>query len=132
MLMSVNTNALRSAFSSRIMPSDIKDGFSFYEKLAFLYLLNIIDWLCTEALLLSGRFYEANPFMSGVISVFWQTFIIKVLLPLILTVICSVIFKLSGAEEYRFADVLIYIGIAVYALLNVWHIFNFVLLFFVF
>ena len=130
--MSVKTNALRSAFSSRVVPSNIKDGFSFYDKLAFLYLLNIIDWLCTEALLLSGRFYEANPLMSTFITEFWQTFIIKVLLPLVITVLCSVIFKLSGAEEFRFADVLIYIGIAIYALLNVWHIFNFVLLFFVF
>ena len=132
MLMSEKTNALKSGLSSRFIPSDPKKGFSFYDKLAFLYLLNIIDWLCTEALLMSGRFFEANPFMSGVITGFWQTFIIKVLLPLILIVLCSVIFKLSGGEEFRFANVLIYIGIAIYALLNVWHIFNFVLLFFVF
>ena len=130
--MSVKTNAFKSVLLSRVIPSDSKKGFSFYDKLAFLYLLNIIDWLCTEALLLSGRFYEANPLMSTFITEFWQTFIIKVLLPLVITVLCSVIFKLSGAEELRFADVLIYIGIVIYALLNVWHIFNFVLLFFVF
>ena len=132
MFMSAKTNALKSVFSYRVIPSDSKAGMSFYEKLAFLYLLNIIDWLCTEALLLSGRFYEANPLMSGVITAFWQTFIIKVLLPLALTVICSIIFKLAGEEENRFANAMIYIGIVIYALLNLWHIFNFVLLFFVF
>lgn len=109
-----------------------KSGFSFYDKLAFLYLLNIIDWLCTEALLLSGRFYEANPLMSGVITGFYSTLLIKAVLPLAVIILCSVVYRLSGAQEYRFADVMIYIGIVIYALLNLWHIFNFVLLFFVF
>ena len=118
--------------TSILSHSKRKSGLSFYDKLAFLYLLNIIDWLCTEALLLSGRFYEANPLMSGIITGFYPTFIIKAALPLAVIILCSIIFKLSGAEEYRFADVLIYIGIVIYALLNLWHIFNFVLLFFVF
>lgn len=118
--------------TSILSHSKRKSGLSFYDKLAFLYLLNIIDWLCTEALLLSGRFYEANPLMSGIITGFYPTFIIKAALPLAVIILCSVFYKLSGAGENRFADVLIYIGIVIYALLNLWHIFNFVLLFFVF
>ncbi len=118
--------------TSILSHSKRKSGLSFYDKLAFLYLLNIIDWLCTEALLLSGRFYEANPLMSGIITGFYPTFIIKAALPLAVIILCSVLYKLSGAGENRFADVLIYIGIVIYALLNLWHIFNFVLLFFVF
>lgn len=116
----------------KISPSSAKRGFSFYEKLAFLYLLNLIDWLCTEALLLSGRFYEANPLMSGLITGFWSAFIIKAVLPLGMIIICSVIYRLSGGVESLAADIIIYIGIALYALVNLWHIFNFVLLFFVF
>ncbi len=115
-----------------ISPSGAKKGFSFYEKMAFLYFLNLIDWLCTESLLLTGRFYEANPIMSGVITGFWQTLLIKGVLPLALVILCSVIYRLSGEGESRFADIMIYIGIVLYALVNLWHIFNFVLLFFVF
>ncbi len=37
--------------------------YSFYQKIFFLYFLNLIDWVCTEALLYSGKFYEANPVM---------------------------------------------------------------------
>lgn len=130
--MGIKQNVLSVDLSGKISPSSAKRGFSFYEKLAFLYLLNLIDWLCTEALLLSGRFYEANPLMSGLITGFWPAFIIKAVLPLGMIIICSVIYRLSGGVESLAADIIIYIGIAIYALVNLWHIFNFVLLFFVF
>lgn len=130
--MSIKQNILSEGLSGKISPSSAKKGFSFYEKLAFLYLLNLIDWLCTEALLLSGRFYEANPLMSGIITGFWSAFIIKAVLPLAMIIICSVVYKLAGGIESRAADIIIYIGITLYALVNLWHIFNFVLLFFVF
>lgn len=107
-------------------------GFSFYEKMAFLYLLNLIDWLCTEALLLSGRFVEANPIMRPVLTGFEQTLLIKGVLPLIIIIACCAIYKISGGIESRLADAMIYIGVGLYALVNLWHIFNFVLLFFVF
>lgn len=109
-----------------------KSGFSFYDKLALLYLLNLIDWLCTEALLLSGRFREVNPLMSGIITGFYPALIIKAILPLVITVLCSILYKLMGEGEHRIADAMLYIGIVLYALVNLWHIFNFVLLFFSF
>lgn len=130
--MSIKQNVLSMNLSGKISPSSAKRGFSFYEKLAFMYLLNLIDWLCTEALLLTGRFYEANPLMSGLITGFWSAFIIKAVLPLGMIIICCVIYRLSGGVESLAADVIIYIGIVLYALVNLWHIFNFVLLFFVF
>ena len=104
-------------------------GVSFYKKLGLLYFLNIVDWLCTEALLSSGRFTEANPIMQPILSGFWQTALIKGILPLALILICALLYKLSGIEENRFATVLINIGIIAYSLVNLWHIFNFVLLF---
>lgn len=104
-------------------------GYSFYQKLFFLYFLNLIDWLCTEALLASGRFYEANPLMQGVLSDFRQTILIKAILPLALIIVCSVIYKLANVEESFLIKLIIYIGIVAYALVNLWHIFNFVLLF---
>lgn len=104
-------------------------GYSFYQKLFFLYFLNLIDWVCTEALLASGRFYEANPLMQGIMSDFWQTILIKGVLPLAVIIVCCIIFKLANVEENFFTKLIVYIGIIAYALVNLWHIFNFVLLF---
>lgn len=104
-------------------------GYSFYQKLYFLYFLNLVDWLCTEALLASGRFFEANPLMQGVLTNFWQTIFIKGVLPLALILVCCLIYKLADTEESFLIKLLVYLGISAYALVNLWHIFNFVLLF---
>ncbi len=109
-----------------------KSGISFYTKLFFLYFLNIVDWLCTEVLIASGKFYEANPVMKPILNGFWPTVIVKGVLPLALVLLCALIYKLAGSSESFAANLLLYIGISAYALVNLWHIFNFVLLFFVF
>lgn len=105
------------------------NGFSFYQKIFLLYFLNLVDWFCTQALLASGKFYEANPIMQPVVENFWTALLIKGILPLVLIIICAVIYKLMGVEEGFFTNLLLYIGIGAYALVNLWHIFNFVLLF---
>lgn len=105
------------------------NGFSFYQKIFFLYFLNLTDWFCTQALLASGKFYEANPIMQPVLGNFWTALLIKGILPLVLIIICSIVYKLMGVEEGFFTNLLLYIGIGAYALVNLWHIFNFVLLF---
>lgn len=104
-------------------------GYSFYRKLFFLYFLNLIDWLCTEVLLSTGRFYEANPFMSPVLQGFFPTLLIKGLLPLAMVITCALIYKASGITYSRFANVLINTGIFAYTVVNLWHILNFLLLF---
>lgn len=101
----------------------------FYFKLLMLYLLNVSDWLCTEALISSGRFYEANPIMQPVVDNFWLTLLVKGILPLVLVLLCAFIFRLAGCEENRFASWIINFAIIAYSLLNIWHIANFVLLF---
>ncbi len=106
-----------------------KSGFSFYQKLLFLYFLNLIDWVCTEALLFSGRFYEANPIMQPVLTNFTSTILIKGVLPLAMIIICSIIYKLAGEEDNFIINFLVYFGITAYILVNAWHILNFVLLF---
>ena len=40
------------------------ESHSFYYKLGLLYFLNIVDWICTEALIGSGHFVEAIPLCS--------------------------------------------------------------------
>lgn len=104
----------------------------FYFKLLVLYLLNVSDWLCTEALIASGRFYEANPIMQPIVNNFWLTLLVKGILPLVLVSLCAIIFKIADCGESKFAGWIINIGIIAYSLLNIWHIANFVLLFLLF
>ena len=106
-----------------------KSGVSFYVKLGLLYFLNLIDWICTEVLIGSGKFTEANPIMQPVLNGFGSTLLIKGVLPLVLIVLCGVLFRLTGETENKVANVLITFGIVAYSLVNLWHIFNFVLLF---
>ena len=106
--------------------------YRFYRKLFFLYFLNIIDWICTEALLQSGRFVEMNPIMKPVIGGFWNTVLIKGVVPLALVILCAVIYRLAGSPEGKFVNAMLSFGIFVYSAIILWHIFNFVLLFFVF
>lgn len=122
-------NSSTANFDANTQVREVKTGLSFYKRLGLLYFLNIVDWLCTETLLNSGKFAEANPIMQPVLSGFWQTALIKGVLPLALILVCALIYKLSGIEENRFATILINIGIIAYSLVNLWHIFNFVLLF---
>ena len=103
--------------------------YSVYQKLAFLYALNLSDWLCTRALLSSGRFYEANPLMSTVLQSFLPTLLIKGILPLGLAVLCAVLYKFAQIADDRFTAVLMNTGIIIYSLVNLWHIVNFLLLF---
>ena len=104
-------------------------GVSFYRKLFFLYALNLSDWLCTEALLMSGRFHEANPLMSGVLPHFLPTLLLKGLLPLGLCLLCALLYRLVDNESVRLPHLLLNIVIVGYTLVNLWHILNFILLF---
>ena len=106
--------------------------FTFNQKIFFLYFLNIIDWICTEALLASGHFAEANPIMQPVLNDFWQTVIIKGVVPLAVVLLCCFVNKWAKSGDSLVINIMLYVGISIYMLINLWHIFNFVLLFFVF
>ena len=106
-----------------------KGKITFYHKLFLLYFLNLCDWICTEALLKSGYFIEANPVMQPVVTDFWQTILIKGILPLVLILISCVIFKWADTGETKLIKIMLFVGIIAYVLVNLWHIFNFVLLF---
>ena len=109
-----------------------KPDSSFYYKLFLLYLLNIIDWLCTETLLQSGRFTEINPLMKPFVGGFWSVVIIKGIVPLALVIFCAVVYKLSGSPKSSLVNSILKFWIFIYFAIILWHIFNFVLLFFVF
>ncbi len=108
------------------------ESYRFYRKLFLLYLLNIIDWLCTETLLQSGRFIEMNPIMKPLVGGFWSIIIIKGIVPLALVILCSAVYRRSGSQTGGLVNIILNFGIFVYFAIILWHIFNFVLLFFVF
>lgn len=101
----------------------------FYRRLMILYALNLSDWLCTAALLGSGRFAEANPLMRPVVNSFPALALLKGVLPLGLILLCVLLYRASGIEESRAVNAMLTVGIVAYTALNLWHIFNFVLLF---
>lgn len=127
--MNTNETVLENQQSDVFTKTNKSSSYSFYQKLFFLYFLNLIDWICTEVLINSGEFYEANPLMQTVLTNFWVTIFIKGVLPLVLVIGCAVIFKATNSEQSFMTNLLLYIGIIAYACVNLWHIFNFVLLF---
>lgn len=127
--MNTNEAMLENQQTDNLKQTDKSSGYSFYQKLFFLYFLNLIDWICTEVLIASGKFYEANPLMQSVLTGFWITIFVKGILPLILVIGCAVIFKVTNSKQSFMTNLLLYIGIIAYACVNLWHIFNFVLLF---
>ena len=102
---------------------------SFYYKLGLLYFLNIVDWICTEALIGSGHFVEANPVMQPVLENFWLTLLIKGVIPLAVILLSCLVNKWANAGDSIIINIMLYVGISIYMLVNLWHIFNFVLLF---
>ncbi len=67
--------------------------------------------------------------MQPVLENFWLTLLIKGILPLVLVLGCALIYKLAEIGRSKTAEILLTVGIVSYALVNLWHIFNFVLLF---
>lgn len=124
------SEAINIAVEKAEKPKRIK--FTFYQKMFFLYFLNITDWICTEALLASGYFAEANPVMQPVLNNFWQTIIIKGVIPLAVILLSCLVNRWANAGDSIIINIMLYVGISIYMLVNLWHIFNFVLLFFIF
>ena len=124
-----NLKSADATQSDNVYDEKSHESRSFYYKLGLLYFLNIVDWICTEALIGSGHFVEANPVMQPVLENFWLTLLIKGILPLVLILGCALIYKLAEIGRSKTAEMLLTVGIVSYALVNLWQIFNFVLLF---
>lgn len=108
----------------------VKSDFVFYTRLVLLYLLNVVDWLCTEVLISSGLFVEANPVMQAVLNDFFLTLTVKGVLPLVLIEICALVYRAVPEGESNTVRFIINFGIIAYFFVILWHILNFVLLFF--
>lgn len=101
-----------------------------YKKLMLIYLMNVVDWVCTLSLLRTGRFYEANPLMQSYIGNLPLGFILKCLFPAaaIGTVICAL--RMLDRRDLRIADCFISFVLVLYLTVDLDHIANYLVLFF--
>ncbi len=103
--------------------------YSFGAKLFFLYLLNISDWFCTQVLIDTGYFHEANPLMNWIMDYPLVGFFVKCILPLALSIIIWLFYKIFKIQQNKFTNFIIYTGVIIYSTVILVHIVNFLLLF---
>lgn len=97
-------------------------------KLLMLYILNVIDIALTLLLLKSGYYIEANPFMANIIELPMQLFLVKIIMPALL--LCFIYFRIKKAKEHQLiiSNTIINGALCGYGLLNLLHVFWFVIL----
>jgi hypothetical protein len=103
--------------------------YSFGAKLFFLYFLNVSDWFCTQVLIDTGYFHEANPIMGWIMDYPLVGFFVKCILPLALSIIIWLFYRIFKMEQNKFTNFIIYTGVVIYSAVILIHIVNFVLLF---
>ena len=103
--------------------------YGFGVKLFFLYFLNVADWFCTQTLIDTGRFQEANPLMAWLMEYPIVLFFVKCMLPLALSIFIWLFYKIFKLEQNKFTNFVIYAGVIIYTAVIIVHIVNFVILY---
>ncbi len=98
-------------------------------RLFLLFMLNMSDWVCTLALLSTGMFEEANPIMKNIIQSPLLGFFVKVALPLLLILYAVSKLKFADSRQILVSNNIALFGVAVYLLINLYHLFCFSLVF---
>ena len=99
-------------------------------KLQLTYLLNVTDWICTLALLSTGRFYEANPIARMFIGNIGFGFAVKCVLPLMIVAVIIRVLRRAEADTLRTADSFVSFVMVFYLVIAIDHTINFMLLIF--
>lgn len=107
--------------SAQILCSNLK------RKLMFVYLLNVIDYVCTLALVSTGRFIEANPIANTFIDDIGMGIIVKCVVPFGLMFFVVRCMHILNFKELRFADMIISFALTVYLVIMIDHLINFVI-----
>lgn len=97
-------------------------------KLYLVYLLNVVDWVCTVVLLSTGLFYEANPIARTFIDSISLGFILKCVVPFVLIFLTARCLHILDFRQMKIADMMISFGLTVYIAITVDHIINFIIL----
>lgn len=103
--------------------------YGFGVKLFFLYFLNVCDWFCTQVLIDTGRFYEANPIMAWIMEYPILGFFVKCILPLALSIFIWLFYKICKLEQNKITNIVIYSGVVIYTAVIIVHIINFISLY---
>ena len=103
--------------------------YPFGVKLLLLYLLNVVDWFCTQVLIDSGYFHEANPIMMWIMDYPLVGFFVKCVLPLSLIIFIWLFYKIFKVQQNKFTNFVVYTGVILYSVVIFIHIINFILLF---
>ena len=99
------------------------------KKILLMMLLNFSDWLCTITLLHFDGFFEANPLMASVLDKPLLCFAVKCILPLILMSYIFYVLPVSSNGIVKAVNIIMMVLGVIYLLINILHIFNFVILF---
>ncbi len=97
-------------------------------KLYVVYLLNVLDWICTVLLLSTGAFYEANPIANTFIGNISLGLLIKCIIPLVVIFIVAKFMHILDMPQLKVADMVISFGLTVYIAITLDHLINFILL----
>ncbi len=103
--------------------------YGFGTKLFFLYFLNVCDWFCTQVLIDTGYFHEANPIMGWIMDYPIVGFFVKCILPLALSVLIWLFYRIFNLEQSKFTNFIIYSGVVIYSAVILVHIVNFITLY---
>lgn len=99
----------------------------FDKKLIVIYALNVSDYILTLILLASGLFTEANPLLSMPMNNFLG-FILKCIVPLVLLLLVR--HRLRGINSKQIKPVwyILDLTIGLYAIINIFHVFWFIMM----
>ena len=94
-------------------------------RLFLLFMLNMSDWVCTLALLSTGIFEEANPIMKYIISNPLLGFLVKIAIPLVMILAAVSQLEYSDERQVLLSNRVCLCGVAIYVIINLYHIFCF-------
>lgn len=98
------------------------------KKLYWVYFLNVVDFICTIALLSTGFFYEANPIARTFIQSSLLGVLIKCAIPFLVIVLCAKGMSVLDYPQLKVADKVVSFGLTVYLVILLDHLINFIIL----
>lgn len=98
------------------------------KKLYLVYFLNVVDFICTLALLSTGIFYEANPIARTFISSALLAVLLKCVIPFFVIVLCVKGMSVLDYPQLKVADMVVSFGLTVYIVILLDHLINFIIL----
>lgn len=98
-------------------------------KLLLLFFLNISDYLCTITIIQYNGFKEINPIMIYLLEKPMFCFVIKCVLPLLLVGYIFYAIKNASDNLIFIVNIVMFVVVVFYLLINIMHIINFIVLF---